>query len=64
MLLRVDKEGHKIIMHVHDEMVIESHKDEAEETLADIIRIMSKPPEWIPDIPVEAEGSILTKYEK
>jgi DNA polymerase len=64
MLLRVAEAGHRIIMHVHDEMVIEADEDKAEETLKDVISIMSKPPEWIPDIPVDAEGSILTKYEK
>jgi DNA polymerase I-like protein with 3'-5' exonuclease and polymerase domains len=64
MLLRVEAEGHKIIMHVHDEMVIEADESKAEDTLKEIIDIMSKPPEWIPDIPVDAEGSILTKYEK
>jgi len=25
---------------------------------------MSNPPKWIPDIPLQAEGEILTKYEK
>ena len=64
MLLRVEKEGHKIIMHVHDEMVVEVTNDKAEETLQNIIDVMSKPPSWIPDIPISAEGSILTRYEK
>jgi len=64
MLLRVEEAGHKVIMHVHDELVVEAKADEAEETLSDIIKIMSQPPTWIPDIPVEAEGAIQTRYEK
>ena len=64
MLLRVEKAGYKIIMHVHDEMVIEADESESEEVLQNVIKIMSEPPTWIPDIPVAAEGSILTKYEK
>lgn len=64
MLLRVDKAGYKIIMHVHDELVLEVREEYAEETLADVIHIMSTPPDWIPDIPLAAEGSILTRYEK
>tara|TARA_R100000664_G_scaffold34244_2_gene55677 strand:+ start:4767 stop:6536 length:1770 start_codon:yes stop_codon:yes gene_type:complete len=64
MLLRLNSAGHKIIMHVHDEVVVEEDADKADETLESIIAIMSKPPEWIPDIPVAAEGSILTRYEK
>jgi len=64
MMVRVALAGHKIVMHVHDELVVEAPADKAEETLADIIKIMSTPPEWIPDIPVSAEGSILRRYEK
>mgnify|MGYP001217680249 FL=1 len=64
MLLRVDAAGHKIIMHVHDELVVESDADKAQETLEEVIRIMSEPPKWIDDIPVDAEGSIQDRYEK
>jgi|TARA_R110000824_G_scaffold51312_1_gene143215 DNA polymerase I-like protein with 3'-5' exonuclease and polymerase domains len=64
MMLRVEKEGYKVIMHVHDELVVEIESEKAEEALKRIIEIMSVPPEWIPDIPLAAEGSILTKYEK
>jgi len=64
MLLRVDAAGYKIIMHVHDELVIETKAEEAEQTLKDVTSIMSTPPEWITDIPLDAEGSILTRYEK
>ena len=64
MLLRVDKAGYKIIMHVHDELVVEEDADKAEESLAHIIEIMSTPPQWIPKIPIAAEGSIQTRYEK
>jgi len=64
MLLRVDKAGYNIVMHVHDEMVVEADATEAEEVLHNVIKIMSEPPEWISDIPVAAEGSIQTRYEK
>lgn len=64
MLLRVDKMGYKIIMHVHDELVIEAAEEDAEETLLGVTQIMSTPPEWILDIPLDAEGSILACYEK
>lgn len=64
MLIRLDKAGFYIIMHVHDEVVIEEDKGKAKESLAEVINIMSTPPEWIPDLPVAAEGSILTRYEK
>jgi len=64
MLLRIHNAGYKIIMHVHDEVVIEEDTDKSDKTIEEIIGIMSTPPEWIPDIPLAAEGSILTRYEK
>jgi DNA polymerase len=64
MLCKIDAAGHEIIFHVHDEVVIECDADKAEENLRNIISIMSTPPDWIPDIPLSAEGKILTKYEK
>ena len=63
MLLRVSDAGHKIVFHVHDEMIIEVDKKEAEETYEDVVKIMSTPPEWI-DLPLAAEGTILERYEK
>lgn len=64
MLVRISAAGHNVIMHVHDEIVVEADADTADEDLKDIIKIMSTPPEWIPDIPLDAEGSILTRYTK
>lgn len=64
MLLRLEDEGIRIIFHVHDEVIIECPCDEAEETLKKTIDIMSTPPTWIPDIPLAAEGQILTHYQK
>ncbi len=66
MLCKINEIGNGVdlIMHVHDEVVVEVDADKAEQALDQITKIMSTPPEWIPDIPVSAEGQILTKYEK
>jgi len=64
MLCRIHDAGLKIIFHVHDEVVVEVDEAEAEDSLARIVEIMSTPPEWIPDIPVSAEGNIISIYEK
>lgn len=64
MLLRIASAGHQIILHVHDEVVIECAEEEAEKVLAECLEIMSTPPAWIPDIPVSAEGEILDFYSK
>lgn len=65
MLCEIHRMPHAdLIMHVHDEVVVETDADKAEQVLSEIIGIMSTPPPWIPDIPLAAEGTILTKYEK
>jgi hypothetical protein len=64
MLLRIDEAGHDIILHVHDEVVVECAAEEAEKVLAECLEIMSTPPAWIPDIPLAAEGEILNFYSK
>ena len=64
MMLRIADAGHKIILHVHDEVVIECEESDAEKVLAECLGIMSTPPTWIPDIPLAAEGSILDFYAK
>ena len=64
MLLNIDKKGKHIIFHVHDEFIIETSEKEAEATLKEVIESMSTAPEWIPDIPLAAEGKILERYEK
>jgi len=64
MLVRLDKLKYKLLFHVHDEVILEVPEDGASADLEDVIRIMSTPPPWISDIPLAAEGSVLTHYEK
>jgi DNA polymerase len=64
MMVRVEEAGYDVVMHVHDELVVEVDTDKAELALSDIVRIMSTPPEWIPDIPLSAEGKVMNVYSK
>lgn len=64
IMTRLHNKGHEIILHVHDEVVIECDEEKAEEVLKEVLTVMSDPPPWIPDIPLAAEGKILNKYEK
>ena len=57
---RLDEEGHKIICHVHDEVVIEGNPGD----LAPVRRVMSEAPDWCPDFPVQAEGFETLRYRK
>jgi DNA polymerase len=63
-LMNIEKAGHKIILHVHDEVIIECAESDAARTLEEVTQIMSTPPSWIPDIPLSAEGSITKIYTK
>lgn len=53
-----------IVMHVHDEPVLEVDGDKGEEILADVIKIMSTPPEWGKTLPMAASGDALFRYKK
>jgi len=64
ILVRLEKVGYELLFHVHDEVIIEVNDENASEALEDVIRIMSEPPKWIPNIPLSAEGSVLKHYEK
>jgi DNA polymerase len=64
MMVRVEEAGYNVIMHVHDELVVEVDEDKAEQALREVIQIMSTPPEWISTIPLSAEGKIMNVYSK
>ena len=64
ILVRLEEAGHKIILHVHDEVVIECKEEEANKVLQDTLSIMSSPPSWIPELPIQGEGKIVNQYEK
>lgn len=56
--------GFDVRLHVHDEVVLLCDESEAQDVLKETISIMSTPPEWIPDLPVAAEGEISNIYKK
>lgn len=59
-MVRVDKAGHKIIMHVHDEVVVESREDASDE----ITQIFRTPIPWAPGLPLGAETFKTKFYQK
>lgn len=62
--LRVLREGYKVIMRIHDEVVIEVDESDAEDTLRNVTRIMSTPPAWCSGLPVGVEAEISKVYKK
>jgi DNA polymerase bacteriophage-type len=54
----------RIVLHVHDEVLIEVHKKHAEQVLADVLGLMSTPPDWAPGLAVQGAGGIMERYKK
>ena len=54
--------GHKIVFHVHDEVIIEAPAGEAD--LKKVCEIMSRVPAWAQGLPLNAEGWIGNYYRK
>ena len=54
--------GYHIVFDVHDEVVLEVPEDQAD--LDDVIRIMSAPPPWAPDLPLNADGWVDDYFKK
>jgi DNA polymerase len=60
-ILSASKKYH-VIGTVHDELLLLVPEADAEQALVDVIEIMRTPPEWAPDLPLDAEGGIGDSY--
>lgn len=54
----------RVVLHVHDEVVLEVPEKHAEQVLADTLGLMGTPPGWAPGLAVKGEGSIMERYGK
>jgi DNA polymerase len=53
-----------VVLHIHDEIVIECPTDEADALAVEMERIMCDPPAWAVGLPLAAEVKIMQKYGK
>lgn len=61
-LLNLDSMGGvDVLFSVHDEAVIEADMDVKE---SDVLEAMTKCPDWIPGLPLAAEGGVIPHYKK
>jgi DNA polymerase len=51
-----------VVLHVHDEIVVECPAQEAEAVAAHMHQIMCNPPAWAEGLPLAAEGVTTTRY--
>lgn len=59
-MMRLEKKGFNIVMHIHDEVVIESNSSSIEE----VNQIMSIVPSWAPGLILDADGFESEFYKK
>lgn len=57
---QVDRAGHRIVMHVHDEIVVET----ATATVDEICKLMAITPDWATGLPLAADGYVCDFYMK
>jgi len=53
-----------VVIHVHDEIVVECKEEDAEFMAKKMTSIMCKPPAWANGLPLDVELSIMTRYGK
>mgnify|MGYP001035667637 FL=1 len=61
-LTRLDAAGYRIVMHVHDEVVLEVPNGQS--SLDEVCSIMSQPISWAPGLPLPADGYETYYYRK
>ena len=63
-MLRVQERWPGIVMHIHDEMVVEVPKDRADDALRDMLNIMASPIDWAPGLLLKGDGYRTDFYKK
>jgi DNA polymerase len=53
-----------VVLHVHDEIVLEVPQDTADAAKARLHEVMCTPPVWANGLPLEAEVNVMTRYGK
>ena len=64
MLLKIESAGFKVVLHVHDEVIVQVDEAYAEESKSAIEKLMSQGPGWMSEVPLEAEAMITKEYTK
>jgi DNA polymerase I-like protein with 3'-5' exonuclease and polymerase domains len=61
----MDRDGLQVVMHIHDEIVVECKESEAEAVQRRMEEIMTTPPSWAAaGLPLAAEGGVANRFAK
>jgi DNA polymerase len=63
-LKRLDGERLDVVLHVHDEVVLEVPEADADDAAARLVEVMCQPPEWAKGLPLNAEVATMVRYGK
>lgn len=63
-LKRVSAAGYHIVMHVHDEIIVDTPRDTAEESFEEITELMGISPVWAPGLILKGDGYMTDYYRK
>lgn len=58
----IDTAGHQIVMHVHDEVIVDEPTDGA--SVTEIVELMTRAPTWADGLPLDADGYECAFYMK
>lgn len=58
---RIDAAGYQIVLHCHDEVVVEATPDQS---LDKLCALMAEQPEWAKGLPLHADGFECEFYQK
>lgn len=62
-ITRIENTGHQIVMHIHDEVIIDEPTDSGT-TVTNICALMNQLPEWAVGLPIDAAGYECSFYQK
>ncbi len=62
-MLRVDAAGYEIVMHIHDEMIVDIPKEDTG-AAEKVTQLMSMAPDWAPGLPLKGETYETEFYKK
>jgi DNA polymerase I-like protein with 3'-5' exonuclease and polymerase domains len=60
-ILRLEDAGFNVVMHIHDEVVVEVDEDGDLDAIEELLKVV---PEWLPGLPLDCEGAITDRYMK
>jgi DNA polymerase len=63
-LLACERAGLEVCFHVHDEIVISASEENASAAKSTLDEIMSRSPDWAPDLPLAVESKIVPYFQK